>query len=142
MITAILVRHADRDDGDAPLNDKGRARAVALARIVGLARVGHIFTSTAPRTAQTAEPLARLLDLTPKAIDAGTDLAAAVRALSNNDVALIVGHSNTVPEAIAALGVPSPSPTIGDHDFDNLFIVTIGLTGPPALVQLRYGEVD
>ena len=40
---------------------------------------------------------------------------------------LVVGHSNTVPEVITALGVTTPV-TIGDDEFDNLFIVTPGRT--------------
>ena len=56
-------------------------------------------------------------------------------------VVLIAGHSNTVPEMIAALGVPPPLPTIGEQDFDNLFVVTANAaTGQAALVALKYGK--
>ena len=48
---------------------------------------------------------------------------------------LVVGHSNTVPEIIKALGVTTPV-TIGDNDFDNMFLVT--LSSPPALLRLHY----
>ena len=48
---------------------------------------------------------------------------------------LVVGHSNTVPEVMTALGVKPPV-TIGDTEFDNLFIVTTG--AQPRMVRLRY----
>ena len=48
---------------------------------------------------------------------------------------LVVGHSNSVPEVMTALGV-TPPVTIADTEFDNLFIVTTGT--PPRLVRLRY----
>ncbi len=48
---------------------------------------------------------------------------------------LVVGHSNTVPDVISALGVTTPV-TIDDAEFDNLFIVVTGTS--PRLVRLRY----
>jgi hypothetical protein len=53
-----------------------------------------------------------------------------IRAAKGN--ALIVGHSNTVPEAIKALGVAT-AVKIGDNDFDNLYLVS-GTT----LTRLHY----
>ena len=49
--------------------------------------------------------------------------------------ALVVGHSNTVGETIAALGITDPV-KIGDADYDNLFIVVPGTK--PALLRLHY----
>jgi hypothetical protein len=46
-----------------------------------------------------------------------------------------VGHSNTVPDTIKALGIEAP-PAIAETEFDNLFIVTRG--EKPAMVRLRY----
>ena len=48
---------------------------------------------------------------------------------------LVVGHSNTVPEVMTALGV-KPAVTIADSEFDNLFIVLTGTK--PTMVRLRY----
>ena len=53
-----------------------------------------------------------------------------VKAATGN--VLVVGHSNTVPDVIKALGVAEPV-TIAESEFDNLFIVSRG-----ELVRLRY----
>jgi hypothetical protein len=49
---------------------------------------------------------------------------------------LVVGHSNTVPELLEALGVRERV-SIAEQEFDNLFLV---VQGPPApvLIRLRY----
>jgi anti-anti-sigma regulatory factor len=49
--------------------------------------------------------------------------------------ALVVGHSNSVPQTLTALGMDS-APAIGETEFDNLFIVTRG--EKPSMVRLRY----
>ncbi len=47
-------------------------------------------------------------------------LVARLRAEHAGGVVLLVGHSNTVPAIIKALG--GPDVTIGDMEYDNLFI--------------------
>jgi hypothetical protein len=53
-------------------------------------------------------------------------------------VALVAGHSDTVPEIIAALGASS-AVTIGHLEFDNLFVVTAGQPGSASALHLKYG---
>jgi hypothetical protein len=48
---------------------------------------------------------------------------------------LVVGHSNTVPAVIKQLGVTVPV-TIGESDYDNLFIVTTG--AEPRMIRLHF----
>ena len=69
------------------------------------------------------------------AIKADQTAALVAKLKTSKGAVLVVGHSNTVPEVIAALGV-KPAVTIGDTEFDNLFIVTIG--AKPTMVRLRY----
>jgi hypothetical protein len=47
----------------------------------------------------------------------------------------VVGHSNTLPQIIAALGVAARV-TVTESDYDNLFLVL--LDRPPELIHLRY----
>jgi hypothetical protein len=49
--------------------------------------------------------------------------------------ALVVGHSNTVGEVIAGLGVIEPV-KLQDTDYDNLFVVVTG--EKPTLVRLHF----
>ena len=140
--TAILVRHAERAGGmsaDVGISEAGRCRAEALARMLSDANVKRIFTSEVARTQQTAEPLAAKLHIRPEVVPAKNleGLVAKLRAGAPDEVALVVGHSDTVPEIVKLLGGGNVPP-IGDSEYDRLFIVT--LTGPKqaTVVTLRY----
>ena len=147
MIKFLFVRHADIDVQTSPvpanspgpsLNAAGRARAQALARVVGAAGITHIFTSKFARTQQTVEPTALKLGL-PHRIAPEAEVHAMLSAVDGS-VILIAGHSDTVPRMINAFGVTPPLPDLGEREFDNLFVVTAGAaTGPIALVRLKYG---
>jgi hypothetical protein len=52
---------------------------------------------------------------------------------------LVVHHSNTIPRIMEALGVITP-PSIGDTEFDWLFIVTFEQPGRTRLLTLHYGD--
>jgi hypothetical protein len=54
---------------------------------------------------------------------------------------LVVGHSNTVPAIVAALGAPRPR-DLCDSEYDQLFVVVIGDAGPPRLIRSRYGPAS
>lgn len=118
MITILLVRHADIDlppvTADPALNAAGRERAEALAHVVGVAGVTTVFTSTFRRTRQTAEPALRALGIDGRIMPDAATVARDARAGEFGGVVLVAGHSNTVPEVIAALGVPAP-PVIGEN---------------------------
>ena len=145
----FLVRHAEKGAtpatqpargmmaDDPPLSAAGHARAARLAAILASADVKFIFTTEFLRTRQTAAPLAEQLKL-KSVMSASKDpdpLVARVRALKGN--VLIVGHSNTVPELLKKLGVKEVV-TIGDSEYDDLFIVVRPETGKPTLIRLRY----
>ena len=146
--TAIfIVRHAERADraaasprttmmsNDSDLSREGRRRAESLASMLRDAGIAAIYTSETKRARQTAAPLARALKLdvvTVPAVEV-TALVEKVRAAPGN--ALIVGHSNTIPKILAALGVTSPI-EIGEGEYDNLFLVIPDAAAP--LVRLRY----
>src|SRR3954454_6091824 len=146
MVTVLLVRHADVDlppaagSDDPPLNAAGRARAEALAHVAGVAGVTTIFTSPFARTKQTVGPLAARLGVQPREAPSIQALAREVLSGPAGAVVLIAGHANTVPQMIAALGVPPPMLTIGDREFDNLFVVSVTGLGRASPVRLKYGN--
>jgi phosphohistidine phosphatase SixA len=129
----VLVRHAERADtvpGAAPtmgadpsLSEAGRARAASLAATLKDARITDIFVTEYKRTQETAAPLAQTLKLTPVVVPAKDVPGLVARLKATNGTALVVGHSNTVPEIIGALGVKGDV-AIGDAEYDNLFVVT------------------
>ena len=144
--TVILVRHAEKastPSADPPLTPAGEARARALLAAVHDAGVDAIITTQFLRTRSTAAPTATALGITPEVVSATgathvQDVAAAIRKHAGHTV-LVVGHSNTVPGIIAALGAPQPPP-ICDEQYDNLYIVTIPPNGPARVIEARYGE--
>jgi phosphohistidine phosphatase SixA len=143
VITILLVRHADIDlppaTADPSLNDAGRARAAALAHVVGPAGVTTVFTSSLKRTKETVAPTLEVLGIGAREMPAAATVAREARAGTFGAVVLIAGHSNTVPDVIAALGVPSP-PVIGETQFDNLFVVNLTEPTGASLLALKYAN--
>jgi len=146
--TIVLVRHAEKQVGaitDAPLSPEGETRASRLTQLLGgseeFGRIGKIYVTNTRRTQQTAAGLAQRLGLTPEVIDAKTDSAElARRALRENrgHLALIVGHSNTVPEIVAALTRVEGVPAMGEDEFDTMYIVTVPTIGKASVLRLKY----
>ncbi len=132
----FVVRHAERADGamtqmqgqaDPPLSARGEARAARLAEMLGEAGISAIYVTEFRRTRDTARPLAAKLHLASEQYPSGdTDsLIRKVRSAHSDDVVLVVGHSDTVPGIIKALG--GAQVTISESDYDNLFIVVPGV---------------
>lgn len=135
--TIFIVRHAEKAGAgvDSNLSDAGNHRAVRLANVLKDARISKIFVTQFRRTKQTAHPLATMLNLTPNSGPAENSplLIARLRASSGN--ILVVGHSNTIPQVIAGLGITTPI-QIGENDYDNLFVLVREPT--PHLIRLHY----
>lgn len=141
--TVLLVRHAEKGSfppSDPELTTAGEARAADLAHVARDAGVTAIFVTNTNRTQRTAQDLASLLGLTPE-IPAGSleDLAALILSDHRGETVLVVGHSNTVPGIIEALGGEAV-PEITEDEFDRFFVVTIPCCGRRATVKLQYGE--
>jgi broad specificity phosphatase PhoE len=122
---------------DPALSPAGEQRAVRLASMLGRSGITAIYTSEFKRTRQTAAPLAAMLKIKPvmaAAADPGPLVAQLKKA---QGPVLVVGHANTVPDLIKALGVPGPV-TIGDDEYDNLFVVVRSEAGKATLVRLKY----
>lgn len=154
VTTVFLVRHAEKADvpgSDPPLSEAGRARAEALSRLLQNAGVRAILTSQFLRTQQTAEPLAKRLGVAAAAVPLGVKTSnprevteESVRELTKRveahagEAVLIVGHSNSVPDVIRALGGDA-IPKIDESSFDDLFVVTVHGAGRAKVVHLKYG---
>ena len=134
----VIVRHAEKannDPKDPDLSPSGHVRAEALARILKDAGITTILISEFKRTQQTAAPTSRSTGIAPTIV-AGKDIGALVSKLRRlNGNALVVGHGNTIPDIIKALGIEPPI-EIPDSDYSELFVVTIG--AKPQLLHLHY----
>jgi broad specificity phosphatase PhoE len=144
----ILVRHGEKalePPSDPPLSAAGQQRARDLARALTDAKVGTIITTQFERTRKTAEPTAVELKITPEVVQAGG--AAHARAVADQimkhagGTVLVVGHSNTIPAIVGALGAPQPK-ELCDSEYDQVFTVVLGDAGPPRLIRSRYGAAN
>ena len=135
----VLVRHAEKVDAskDSALSPIGEARATRLAEVLGSLGIRTIYTSEYKRTAQTAQPLAQRLGLTPTVVPAHDQAGLLQRVPKAPHPVLIVGHGDTLPAIIKQLGVRDPVEIPGD-DFGSIYVVVPHLTGPPTLLHLRY----
>ena len=134
----FVVRHAEKaqgsDDKDPDLSSAGRARAESIAKVLKDAGITAIYATELKRTQQTAEPLARVMQLDVTIVPAKETATLVSELKAINGAALVVGHSNTVPQILQALGA-SATVTIGDAEYDNLFILAGG--APPKLLRLH-----
>jgi broad specificity phosphatase PhoE len=140
----ILTRHAERADGaatmgtpganDPKLSAAGTARAKKLLDMLADANIKAIFTTEYVRTKDTAAPLAAKINVSPEVV-AAAQLNALIEKIKSHpdDTVFIVGHSNTVPMIIKALGGPDVS--IGDNEYDSLFFY---VPATKTLTRVRY----
>ena len=137
----VVVRHAEKADQstDPVLSAEGTARAEALAKALRSLDVKAVYVTQYQRTALTGAPLAKAAGLSTIQVhsDASADLVERMKKEHPADVVLTVGHSNSVPRILKLLGV-AETIELGDNDYDNLFIVVPGASGPPTLLRLKY----
>ncbi len=138
--TVVVVRHGEKADGskDPVLSPAGAERAERLAGMLAASRVRAIYTTQYQRTQLLAQPLAKRAGLMPIVVPAADEAALLKRVQSHaaGEVVLVVGHSNTVPSIIKALGVREEV-TVGEDEYDNLFVVT-PQAGQVHLLRLKY----
>jgi phosphohistidine phosphatase SixA len=156
-ITVFLVRHAERADEprqDPPLVEKGVARSQELARLLSNSGIKAIYTSQFQRTKLTAEPIAKQLGVTvtsmtlksnpanPRQVAEESTAEVTNKILANpGQNALVVGHSNSIPDVIKMLG-GDMVPTIDEKTFNDLFIVTVFAKNKARVVHLKYGNAE
>jgi broad specificity phosphatase PhoE len=134
----FIVRHAEKASSggnDPDLSLQGQKRADALAHILKDSEIRSVFVTEFKRTQETAAPTARAAHVSPTVIPANDirPLVEKLRALNGN--ALVVGHGNTIPDLLKALGIPTPV-SIPDDDYTEIFAVMVD--DAPQLLRLHY----
>lgn len=143
----ILVRHAEKQSSpadDPSLTERGTLRARMLDQTLAHTTPGTIFVTPFKRTAETAAFVAARSGITPVAISvAGNHVQRVADAVkSASGVVLVVGHSNTIPAIITALGGPKLS-DICDASFATLFVFQPATASAASqLVVSSYGPPD
>ncbi len=135
--TFYLVRHAEKElEGDDPaLSPAGEERAEELARILRDVKFDGIYSTDTRRTRDTAAPLIAQTGLSLRFYDGRelTEFAQQLSDLTGNY--LIVGHSNTTPDLVRALGGEGGDPIVEADEYDRLYQVK--LTGGVVVTDLK-----
>jgi broad specificity phosphatase PhoE len=148
--TVVLVRHGEKavePPSDPPLSAAGQQRARDLLKALGDAKVSTIITTQFARTKLTAKPLADSMHVSPFVVSTPNmkaqidSIAAAVKSAKKGSTVLVVGHSNTIPLIIAALGGPK-MPDLCDAEYSNLFVLEMGESGSTKLIRGHFGAAD
>lgn len=143
-LTFVVVRHAEKatDDPENPsLSAAGQARADALAARLHDAPLVAAYATEFRRTQQTAQPTANAHRLPVEPYYArgpADEVAARWRQAHRHGTVLVVGHSNTVPDLVAALCECMTAP-MDDREYDRLSLVRIDGDGRATLEVQRYG---
>jgi len=144
VTTVILIRHAEKvidpNNPDVDLSQAGEQRAQELVRMFADSGINAIYATQYKRTQETVKPLSDRLGLPVTVVNSAdtSELVRQIHADHRGQTILIVGHNNTVPEIIGALGGPQ-LPVIPESEFDNLYLLTVYRTGKAKLVKIKYG---
>ena len=142
----LVVRHAEKiSDEDERLTEAGRTRAGRLAEMLKKSGIAAIYSTDTERTIGTAQPLADGLGLKIRIYDVKpvegrfdfTPFVERLRADVPDGVALVAGHSNSVPPILRALGC-AEDVSMASDEYDNLFVVVPAASGKATLLRLRY----
>ncbi len=163
-IMVFFVRHAEAaqstsgaQGGKEPgpgLSESGRERARALGRLLSRAGVTHLFASQYRRAQQTLQPLEERTDHEVLVIRAQQpeDQLRKLRELPGGSIAVVAGHSNTIPGLVCDLGgattdldCSESGRSLGHHEYDRLYLVTLPAAAAtasfaPRTLALRYGD--
>jgi len=125
--TLYLVRHAEKEqDGsrDPVLTEPGKSRSQQLAsRFLGK-EIKDIWSSDYKRTRDTAKPLLSQLGLELSIYDPGNQADLVEQLLRRQHNALVVGHSNTIPE-LARLLCNCFIEEVQETEHDRLIVVSV-----------------
>ena len=126
-LVAWVVRHAEKEgEGTDPhLTEEGYARAEALVEVMADVPLVAVYATEYYRTQETVQPTAddHGLEVVTH-IDPEEGLAAHLVTEHQHEQVLVGGHSWTIPDFLAALGMEEP-PSIGSNDYGDIWIVTI-----------------
>lgn len=149
-VTIYVVRHAEKqelpadaseaDKKDPPLSRVGQLRALGLAEDLPIAELDGVYVTDFERSRQTASAVLAVTGLEP-IVYPGRDTDGLVARLRerNGEQLLVVGHSNTVPPLLQALGVVEEV-KVDEQQYGDLWVVTVPGEGPATLEVRRYGE--
>lgn len=141
-VTIYLVRHAEKllDVPNPPLSPEGFQRAGELVSALTGSGLTHVHSTDTLRTRQTATPASEVFGVDIQLYDASDLPGFAEQLKQTQGVHLVVGHSNTTPQLVEALG-GAPGTEIDEAaEYDRLYVLKISQAGDVRSDLQRYGE--
>ena len=135
--TIILTRHAEKTVFTHDLTEKGRARAQSLARLLADKKITAIFCPDIARNLDTAEPLAKMMNIKITVVSSTPYPEKVVNAMltqHSGGVVLWVGNTSNLSEIYSQLGGKGEAP----DNYGDLFIMKIKDQGAPEVAKIRY----
>ena len=146
--TVVFIRYAELQNNglsNPGLSAAGRRRAQELVRVIGdidvVAGVDAIFANRYRNTQETAEPLAKYLDLPIQVVDSKDIVGLTERILKDykGKIVLVVTDREALPALIREMHGSKKVPPMADTEHDNLYIVSIPWYGKVKTLRLKYG---
>lgn len=137
-----MVRHAEKETSANPrdpgLTQDGRARAARLAKSLRHEPVVAAYATAYRRTQETAAPTAHAFGLPVTTYDAGLSAQALAQQLlrEHKAGAVLVGHSNTVPDMASALCGCAVG-AMDETEYDRRLTISIDVNGRASLAHSR-----
>jgi phosphohistidine phosphatase SixA len=141
VTTVYIVRHAEKGEGEDPnLSEEGQLRALSLPQEIELPGLRAVYATETRRTRQTASAVASLagVEVTRMPPTDYEGLKKRVNRYAGGAI-LVVGHSNTVPDMIAALGV-AERVELTEGDYGDLFILSVERGAETTMQRRRFGD--
>lgn len=107
----IVLRHADRNPGELPLNERGRARAAGLPAALADLPVDAIFTLDLERNLDTAAPLAAARGAEVTVLPDANGLATVLTGEARGRSIVWVGNRLNLDTLWQELGAPGGPPS-------------------------------
>lgn len=115
--------HTPAGERDPDLTVEGQRQAALLPDWLSEAPPRAIYVSPFKRARQTAAAAAERFGLDPIVYDPSNNAALIAQVRSGPLPALIVGHSNTVPDIVEGLGGSRPAPLVHE-DFGDVWVIS------------------
>ncbi len=138
----VLTRHAEKESSkkDPKLTTAGQARANKLKDILLPMQPERCYTTSVSRSVLTTMPLAKAIK-SPNAHYQPTDYYSLFdRIIKEHKTkkALIVGHSNTIPEMLNLLAGEKRYEEFDESEYSRLFLVMTRGLGDSEILELTY----
>ena len=140
--TLVLTRHAEKESGkkDPKLTDEGKQRAENLKDILLPLQPERCYTTSPARCVLTTMPLAKAIK-SPNAHYQAKDYYSLFDKIIKEHKAkkaLIVGHSNTIPEMLNLLIGEKKYEEFDESEYSRLFLVMTRGLGESEILELSY----